>query len=629
MCGIVGFLDPAVNSESTQVIQSMMDSIKHRGPDDQNHYVKPEHGLAFGHVRLSIIDISNGAQPMFSPDGRYVMIYNGEVYNFLELRQLLHQKGHKLKTYSDTEVILHMYMEFGKDMLNQLNGMFSFAIYDHEERTTFIARDHFGVKPFYYYQKDNFFAFGSEIKALLKHPKIQARRNDKNLHEYLTFQMILGNESLFDNIHKLEPAHYMVVKDGKIIENKEYWKPEYNIDENKTEEEFADELLLLLQNSLSIQIRSDVPLGAYLSGGIDSSLVSVLASKFYFGQLKTFTGGFKLSQDYDETRYAKIVSDSINSHHFEIFPEAHDFTDTFEKLVYHMDEPGAGPGLFPQFMVSKLAAEQVKVVLGGQGGDEIFGGYARYAVAYLEQCLKGAIFESQEEGSHVVTLNSIIENLPMLKQYLPMMKNQFAGGMFDAMDKRYYRLIDRSPNLHKMYDGDFLNQRNEENIAGKFEKIFNDVETSSYFNKMTYYDMKTLLPSLLQVEDRVSMAVSLESRVPILDRRIVELAASMPPTMKFAGGRTKHMLIESVKNVLPKEIINRKDKMGFPTPLNEWIAGPIKEYVLDILHSQAARERGMYKLDDIEKSLHGSPKFSRDLWGMLNVELWHRTFIDN
>lgn len=629
MCGIVGFLDSEINNESTGVIKSMMNSIKHRGPDDQNHYVNPEHSLAFGHVRLSIIDISNGAQPMFSPDGRYVIIYNGEVYNYLELRQQLHQKGHQLKTHSDTEVILHMYMEFGKDMLNQLNGMFSFAIYDHQEKTTFIARDHFGIKPFYYYQNNNLFAFASEIKALLKHPKIQAKRNDANLHEYLTFQMILGNESLFENIYKLEPAHYMIVQEGKILANEEYWKPDYTIDENKTEEEFADELLLLLQNSLSIQIRSDVPLGAYLSGGIDSSLVSVLASKFYFGQLKTFTGGFKLSPDYDESHYAKIVSDSINSNHFEIFPTATDFTDTFEKLIYHMDEPGAGPGLFPQYMVSKLAAQEIKVVLGGQGGDEIFGGYARYAVAYLEQCLKGAIFETQEEGSHVVTLHSIIENLPMLKQYFPMMRNQFAGGLFEAMDKRYYRLIDRSPSLHKMYDHQFLASRDEEGIAGKFEKIFNNAQTQSYFNKMTYYDMKTLLPSLLQVEDRVSMAVSLESRVPILDRRIVELASSMPPTMKFAGGKTKHMLIESVKNVLPKEIINRKDKMGFPTPLNEWIAGPIKEYVLDILHSQAARERGIYKLKDIEKSIQNSPKFSRDLWGMLNVELWHRTFIDN
>lgn len=628
MCGIAGFIGNG-NFDRQTTMENMLNSIGHRGPDDRATFTASTLPLVFGHVRLSIIDIKHGKQPMTSKDGRYTMVFNGEIYNYLELRQQLVQRGCQLDTFSDTEVLLHLFIHHGKTMLNDLNGMFAFAVYDNVEETVFMARDHFGVKPFYYYHDNETFAFASEIKALLKHPNIAASRNEKGLYEYLTFQMVLDEDTLFKGIKKLEPAHYLILKEGKVIEHEEYWKINYNnIDENKSEEEFADELLLLLQNSLSIQTRSDVPLGAYLSGGIDSSVVATLASKNYYSNIDTFTGGFNISPEYDESRYAEIVSKDISSNHHMIYPEAKDFMDTFEKLVYHMDEPAAGPGLFPQYMVSKLASEHVKVVLGGQGGDEIFGGYTRYAVAYLEQCLKGAIFETQEEGNHVVTLSSIIDNLPSLRGYFPMIKNQFAKGLFEPMDKRYYRLIDRSPSLDKWYESDFLKGRNEEVIFNKFSNVFNNPDTPSYFNKMTYYDLKTLLPSLLQVEDRMSMAVSVESRVPLLDRRIVELSAKMPPTMKFAQGKTKHMLIKSVQNVLPKQIIDRKDKMGFPTPLNEWVAGPMKEYVLDILTSQKARERGLYKTNDIEKQLSENPKFSRDLWGILNLEIWHRTFID-
>jgi len=361
---------------------------------------------------------------------------------------------------------------------------------------------------------------------------------------------------------------------------------------------------------------------------LDSSIVSTLTSRHKEGVFKTFTGGFKDDKIYDETDYAKIVSNKIGSKHYEVFPTAIDFSNTFENLIYHMDEPAAGPGIFPQYMVSKLASEQVKVVLGGQGGDEIFGGYARYAVAYLEQCLKGSIFETQEEGQHVVTLSSIIPHMALLKQYTPMIKNQFKDGMFEPMDQRYFRLVDKSPSLNTIYNQEFLQKRKEEQLFSKFSGIFNQPNTTSYFNKMTYYDMKTLLPSLLHVEDRVSMAVSLESRVPLLDIRIVELAAKMPPTLKFAGGKTKYMLLKAVQNSLPKEIVERKDKMGFPTPFNEWMAGPLREYGLDILTGKTAKERGLFNTEMIEKQFQPGNKFGRSLWGALNIETWFRQFID-
>ena len=624
MCGIVGFYSK--RNDKKHIIDEQLKTLSHRGPDDNDTFLNAN--IAFGHSRLAIIDINHAKQPMKSADHQYILIFNGEIYNYLELRQHLVSKGMQFKTYSDTEVLLNMYIYYGKNCVSKLNGMFAFTIYDTQNDSLFLARDHFGIKPLYYTYKENDFIFASEVKAILKYPGIKAESDMQSINEYLTFQVMLKKHTLFKNIHSLEPATYMIVQNGKIKEKKKYWEFDYQIDESKTEEQYTSELLHLLENTLNIQTRSDVPIGAYLSGGIDSSLVSTLASKNYFGDFHTFSGGFKDSPDFDETGYAQIVHRSINSIHHEIFPTSNDFSDTFEQIIYHMDYPEAGPGVFSQYMVSKLASEHVKVVLGGQGGDEIFGGYTRYAVAYLEQALKGAIFETAEEGKHLVTLQSIIPNMAQLKNYVPLLKEQFKEGLFDPMDERYFRMMNRSHRLGEIYNQDFLQTFEQEQLLDKFKQVFNHPDTQSYFNKMTHFDLKTLLPALLHVEDRMSMAVSIESRVPILDHRIVELAAKMPPAMKFAGGKTKSMLINSVKNVLPREIINRKDKMGFPTPINNWLAGDLKEYALDILTSQEAKNRGYLNTNAIEKQINQSGKFSRDLWGALNLEMWHRKFID-
>jgi len=624
MCGIVGFYSK--RSEKQNIINTQLNTLYHRGPDDSDTYMNNR--IAFGHSRLAIIDINHAQQPMKSSDNRYILIFNGEIYNYLELRQHLVSKGINFKTHSDTEVLLNMYILYGKDCLSKLNGMFAFSIYDTKNDTLFLARDHFGIKPLYYTYVKNDFVFASEVKAILKYPGIEAQSDMQSINEYLTFQVMLKKHTLFKNIHSLEPATYMIIQNGKIKEKKRYWEFNYSIDEAKSEEQYTSELLHLLENSLNIQTRSDVPIGSYLSGGIDSSLVSTLASQNYFGDFHTFSGGFKDSKEFDETHYAQIVHKSINSMHHEIFPTSQDFADNFEKITYHMDYPEAGPGVFSQYMVSHLASQHVKVVLGGQGGDEIFGGYTRYAIAYLEQALKGAIFGTAEEGKHLVTLQSIIPNMSQLKNYVPLLKEQFKDGLFDPMDARYFRMMNRSHKLGEIYNHDFLQTFEQGQLLDKFKQVFNHPDTKSYFNKMTHFDLKTLLPALLHVEDRMSMAVSIESRVPILDHRIIELASKMPPAMKFSGGQTKAMLINSVKNLLPQEIINRKDKMGFPTPINNWLAGDLKEYALDILTSQQAKNRGYLNTNAIEKQISESGKFSRDLWGALNLEMWHRQFID-
>ncbi len=628
MCGIAGIVFKTTDHPNwtTSVVNDMLDTMHYRGPDGRQIFIKEE--LAIGHLRLSIIDIKNGSQPMFSEDRKHVIIFNGEIYNFLELRQILVRKGYQFKTNSDTEVLLNMYLEFGKDMLGFLNGMFAFFIYNLEEKKGFAARDHFGIKPFYFIQKNDFFAFSSEIKALFKIPGISKSVNSEQVHEYLKFQFSLSNQTLFEGIEKLMPAHFICIENGQIVQNKKYWTMDYTIDDTKNEDEYSDELLVALNNSISVQMRSDVPIGVYLSGGIDSSLVAILASKQTPDSIHCFTGAFHESLKYDESVFAKIVTNQIKGEQKIIYPTHKDFEDNFERLIYLMDEPAAGPGLFSQFMVSKLASCDVKVVLGGQGGDEMFGGYMRYNIAYLEECIKGAIFESSEEGNHIVTLENIIESLPSLKGYIPMLKQQFSRGLFEPMDRRYFNLIDRSQSAEKYYNSDFLATINSDAIFANFQSIFNNSGSNSLFNKMTSFDLQTFLPSLLHVEDRVSMANGIESRVPLLDKNIAELAAKMPPTMKFKGGKNKHIFVKAIHNLLPKEILNRKEKMGFPTPVNEWISGPSKSFALDILTSKKARERGVLNIPLIEKQISLEGNFTRDTWGALCLETWFQQHID-
>jgi len=566
---------------------------------------------------------------MISPDGRFTLIFNGEIYNYIELRQELIQRGVRFRTFSDTEVLLRLFEEEGPGCVRRLNGMFAFAVWDRKQRSLFAARDHFGIKPLYYSElNDGSLVFASEIKALLRHPDVKGRVADHALNEYFTFQFCLNGKTLFDGVKRLPPAHVLEWRSDEACPRiKKYWEISYEIDTHHTEEYFTDKLLLLLQDSVSRQLRSDVPLGAYLSGGLDSSVVTSLASS-QLGAMQCFTGRFAEGKAYDESEYAKAVAGACGCSYNEIVPSASDFIELLPHLIYHMDEPAAGPGLFPQYLVSSLAKDNVTVVLGGQGGDELFGGYARYQIAYLEQCLKGAIYETQEEGRFVVTLESLIPNLPLLKQYVPMLQSFWGQGLFEPMDLRYFRLIDRSHDIEKYLSKDCLQGYDREAILHEFRGIFDHPESSSYFNRMTYFDQQTLLQSLLQVEDRVSMAVSLESRVPMLDPRIVELMASVPPTMKFKGGETKYLLKKAVGSLVPDRVMKRKDKMGFPVPLKEWWQGPLKEFVQDTLLSKRCRDRGLFDAAGLERLIFKEGRFGRQIWGALCLELWFEIFID-
>lgn len=629
MCGFVSIHSSNQSlADSQNVLEGMLSTIVHRGPDGKGFHHVPNQAL-FGHCRLAIIDLDHGSQPMVSLCSRYTLVFNGEIYNYRELREELNRAGRPHRGNSDTEVLLEALILWGVDAIDKLNGMFAFIFHDQGENRWIAARDHFGIKPLYYARVDNLLLFASEIKALLQHPAVKSRCDLSALHQYLAFQFCLNEKTLFSGITKIKPGHYLKGRGTESELEICFWDTNYQIDNYHTEAFFTDQLRFLLEDSMRLQLRADVPIGGYLSGGIDSSLICSLASRESGASLPTFHGRFTESPEYDESQYAKELTAFTGASYYEVVPTAEEFVEQLPLLIHYLDEPIAGPGLFPQYAVSKLAKEHVTVVLGGQGGDEIFGGYARYLVGYLEQALKGAINETQEEGQHLVTLASIVPNLSLLKQYTPLLSNFWSQDLFGEMDARYFKLIDRSQGLNNLLHPEALAEFNREELFRDFQAIFNDPDTTSYINKMTHFDQKTLLPALLQIEDRVSMAVSLESRVPLLDKRIVDLVTSMPPTLKFQGGKTKHILKESIRDLLPQSILKRKDKMGFPVPLKEWMQGGcVRDFVGDVLLSSRSLQRGIYKPSSLQAMIDQQGVGCRQLWGALSLELWHQEYID-
>lgn len=611
----------------------MMHAIRHRGPDGDGIWLDEKRPVGLGHVRLAIIDPEHGKQPMVTADGRYVVVFNGAIYNYLELRRELTGKGHPIHSYSDTEVLLYAYREWGEQFVDRLIGMFAFAIWDKHEQRLFCARDRIGIKPFYYRFDGQRLLFASEIKAILADPGVEAAANFEGLQDYLTFQFCLDQKTLFKGIDKLEPGHCLTAHyEGDVLKvaTRQYWDLRYEIDEEHDERYFIDTLSGLIDDSIRLHLRSDVPLGAHLSGGLDSSSIVCLASRMLGGeQLKTFTGAFSEGPQFDETAYAKEVSSFAGTAYHEIFiPAGHELPDVLPRLMYYMDEPLAGPGVIPQYYVSRLASEHVKVVMGGQGGDELFIGYARYMAVYLEKCLSGAIYQTANQRRYAVSLESIVPNLPLLATYQPMLQNLWRDGLFNSHDQRYFRLVDRSEGMNQLFNPEALRGAGNYSPFESFQRIFNRDELHSLVNQMTYFDLKGSLPALLHVEDRTSMAASIESRVPLLDHRIVEFMASIPPNIKFAGGRMKHLFKESVRSAVPQTIFERQDKMGFPTPLTQWTKGVAREFVMDTLLSGRARQRGLYNPEAVEKALTDEREFGRVVWGLLCLELWHRIFID-
>jgi len=623
MCGIAGILDLKNEQVSANKIKKMCDVMHHRGPDDTGYYFNGNIGL--GHKRLSIIDLSRGKQPVYNEDKSISIVFNGEIYNYLELITELKENGHIFYTSSDTEVIIHLYEEYDEKCVEYLNGMFSFAIWDSNREKLFLARDRLGVKPLYYAYKEEKIIFASEIKAILQSEYITAEPNYPAIMDYMTLTYVTGEKTFFKGINRLMPGHILVVENSRI-EVKKYWDLELKPDYEHEEQYFIDKLEYLLRDSVKITLRSDVPLGCHLSGGLDSSTVCCLASSILNHPIKTFTGAFSEGPKYDETNYAKCVASYVNAEYFEIYPEVEDFGELLRKLTWYLDEPVVGPGVVPQYFVSKLVSENVKVVLGGQGGDEIFAGYLRhlqfsYEMEMLEHPCRSLFSITRFGGLKGLTLFSALF---------------FLNGTSFEPRNRYFQIVSESfitkRELNKLFTEKFYKELGEYDCFESFCETLENIDRKNYKYIPFYCDIKNYLPGLLQVEDRTSMMNSVESRVPLLDHRIVEFSATIPQELKIKNYTLKYIFKETVKKWIPTEIYNRKDKKGFPTPTNEWFK-KFNQEIRDILLDPVAVERGIYNTEYVEKILKnvkGSNGLHKKfIWKLLCVELWFKVFIDN
>ena len=626
MCGIAGFISLTKQSvpNHSRILEAMGTLIAHRGPDGHGTWVNETATVGLAHRRLSIIDLTeSAAQPMADGAGR-VISFNGEIYNYLELRQ--QDASYRFSTTSDTETILAAYDNLGVGAATALRGMFAFALWDSRRERLLLSRDRFGIKPLYYAIVAGVLYFASETKALLPFlPEIST--DSEALAEYLTFQYTIGEQTLFKDVKQLLPAHNLVVENGTLTIER-YWDVKFDIDFDHHERHFVEKTRNLVNESVELHLRSDVEVGAYVSGGIDSSLIGVLAANRKGDGLKAFHGRFLEYPGYDESVYAGDVSTMMKGELFVCDITAKDFVEHLRKVIFHLDYPVAGPGSFPQYMVSKLASEQLKVVLGGQGGDEIFGGYARYLVAYLEQCLKAAIDGTYKNGNFVVTLESIIPNLGLLREYKPLLQEFWKEGLFGPLDDRFFRLIDRSTDMKTEVEWGALNMGA---VKDKFLSIFNNrsnVAKEAYFDSMTHFEFKTLLPALLHVEDRMSMAHGLESRVPLLDHPLVEMAATVPADIKFPGGQLKHLLKTTFEDSIPPNVLTRRDKMGFPVPLKEWMSDEAAGFIREIFANTKSAKRDFINADAVLENFASSGRFSRKTWALMSLELWQQEFHD-
>jgi asparagine synthase (glutamine-hydrolysing) len=628
MCAIAGII--SLDGNPIQLLElklkMMLKILTHRGIDDCGLWQDPSNSIGFAHNRLSIQDLdAHAKQPMVNNNNGNVIVYNGEIYNHSELRKQYFPLD-KFYTNSDTETLLTLYEKFGIEMLHKLDGMYSFAIFNKSSREVTFVRDRLGIKPFYYLVSDRVIYFASEAKALI--PFLNSiDTNPYAFKEYLTFQYGLTNHTMFNNIERLSPGCTLSIKDSQIT-IKKYWDLHYSINFDMTEEYAKDKLISILSTTIKNHGVSDVDIGSFVSGGIDSSLIYALTRANPTSSKHAFNGAFKGLVEYDESIYASRQVEMYDGHLHEVEINSDDFINNIRNVIYHLDYPVAGPGSFAQYMVAKAASSHVKVIYAGQGGDELFGGYARYILAYFEQCIKASINGEYDPKKYILTIESIIPNLRVLKQYSPMIKEFWREGLFDHMDLRYFRLINRSNDMINEINWDELDSFN---IFNDFELKFNkdhDKSNGSYFDKMSRFDLKYLIPALLHVEDRVTMAHGLESRVPLLDHKLVEFMASVPANIKYKNGNMKYLLKSTFADKIHPSILNRVDKMGFPVPISEWCKSNILEFINDLLSTMKSKNRPFINSDSIRHVSSHTNINNRKLWALISLELWYQEYHD-
>ena len=632
MCGICG----AIGNVDQSLLSSMLVRIAHRGPDDEGIYLAQTSTgdyIGLGHRRLAIIDLSPGGhEPMSDSTGRVWLTFNGEIYNFRELRRELEGLGYSFRSESDAEVIIYAYVQWGPQCLTRFNGIFAFAIWDSRDESLFIARDHLGVKPLYYADTPLGFAFASEIKALLAVPGMTRAVDPAALDQFMTFLWSPDPVTLFKGVHKLPPAHYLIHKDGRT-ETHEYWDVRFHEDNSLSEYEWTERLRAQLERCVKLQMVSDVPLGAFLSGGVDSSTVVALMTDAGNRDVVTYSFGFT-SEDLrydileDDIKYARIVGKQFHTDYNEEFLEPR-VMDLLPKLIYHMDEPVADPAIMTSYLICSAARERLTVLLSGMGGDEVFAGYPRYLAvrlaelynivpSFLSRPLVGAL-----PGSRPGRFTALFRNIKKLAKSaaLPLQERYLGfGTYFTDYEKR------------DLYSDEMLSESRRFDAYSAHKKYFSKVSNQHFINQMLYVDLKTYLPCLnLAYTDKTSMAASMEVRVPLLDYEMVELSAQIPASLKLKGLTRKYILKRAAEAWLTREIIYRK-KAGFSAPVRAWLVRDLRELVDDLLSESNIKNRGYFnyaavrKLIDDQRS--GKEDNSLKVFQLLTLELWHRSFID-
>lgn len=625
MCGICGKIDP--NGVKQEEIQKMASALAHRGPDDNGFFISKNVG--FGHQRLSIIDLDSGQQPMSNEDGDVWITFNGEIYNYQEIRKGL-EKGHEFKTKSDTEVILHLYEDKGEKCIRYLRGMFAFAIYDIKGRTLFLARDHLGQKPLYYFHNGNSFAFASEIKALLTLNDDLRVMDPNALYEYLTIRIITPPRSMFQKIRKLPPGHVLKFRDGRVDINR-YWHLNYEPKLDANFSELLKELEKQLESTVKYHLVSDVPVGAFLSGGMDSSLVVSMMSRFANKPIKTFSGDVPY-ENYSEIPYARMVADKYKTDHYEltILPS---LVRTLPELVWHLDEP-SDPLSVCMYYISKLAREEVKVVLGGDGGDELFGGYDRYYgnifvsyYALLPELLRKHILEEimnrMPEGFWYRSFSHRLRWIHQMSFY--------RKGERYAKSLSYFYFSDAFKN--KLYTDNFRKSVDIFDPEACIKEYFNSNNAVEIIDKMLYADSMVRMPDHPNmILDRMTMAHGLEARSPFLDHKLAEFCASIPPQFKVRGTQRRYIEVKLAKKYLPQALINKK-KQGFSSPLTYLLADEFRFLFKTFLTNPKLVQKGYLRQSAIDILLKEHLDKKRDhgnrLWLLCNAEVWYRMYIGN
>jgi asparagine synthase (glutamine-hydrolysing) len=625
MCGISGIVyRDRQRSVSLGDLKRMCSTLIHRGPDDEGFFVDGNAGL--GMRRLNVIDLMTGHQPISNEDKRIWIVFNGEIYNYPELRSELEKRGHRFSTRSDTETIVHAYEEYGEDCVNKFNGMFAFALWDRTNQRLVLARDRLGVKPLYYFLNDRCLVFGSELKAILEYREIPRNIDFEALNTFLTFEYIPAPLSIFKDVKKLLPGHLLILQDGEVSIRR-YWDLHFSPLQG-SEKDYAATLYDLLKDSVRMRLVSDVPLGAFLSGGIDSSTIVCLMSETMDRPVKTFSIGFD-DPSYNELRYARMVARHFGTDHHELTLKP-DIVNLVRDLIERLDEPLSDVSIFPTYLVSRLARENVTVVLSGDGGDELFAGYEWYVADKIARYYH--VLPAVMRDRWIPKAISCLPPSPRKKGFINKLKRFVEGSVLsDSLQHFRWNIFLTEAEKGLLYSEDLKKSVDHLDPCSHFTAYLNAFKNADRLWQEQFADIKTyLVDDILVKVDRMSMANSLEARTPYLDFRVVEFVAGLPSHLKLNGLNTKYLLKRCMTGKLPQEILNRK-KEGFSIPMKNWLRHEIRPLMQEVLSTKQIEENGFFNPRHVEKlksdHLQGIANHSHQLWSLIIFEMWRQRYL--